>query len=283
MNGTSLDKRQVRVAFDRAAESYDQAASLQRVVADRLLERLDQIKVVPRTILDAGAGTGYCLPLLRKRYGCEVIALDIAPGMLRKAQHRGRWFSRAQCLCADIERLPLASATMDLVVSNLTLQWCDTGVAFRELGRILASGGLLLFSTFGPDTLKEVRTAWSGVDDQAHVHDFADMHDLGDDLIRVGLGDPVLDVDRITVRYRATRDIITDLKRLGAHNARKGRFSGLTGKHRFRLFEERLAALAEADGRIPVTFEVVYGHAWAQTPSPAGASSTPVRWLGRTP
>ncbi|MHB1585526.1 MAG: malonyl-ACP O-methyltransferase BioC [Acidiferrobacteraceae bacterium] len=281
MNGESLDKRQIRVAFDRAAERYDQVASLQRVVADRLLERLDQVSIVPRTILDAGSGTGYCLPLLRRRYGFDVIALDIAPRMLQKARRRGRWFSRAPCLCADIERLPLAPASTDLVVSNLTLQWCDAGVAFHEFGRVLAPGGLLLFSTFGPDTLKEVRTAWSEVDDQAHVHDFADMHDLGDDLVRVGFGDPVLDVDRITVRYRTSREIIADLKGLGAHNARKGRFSGLTGKHRFRRFEERLSVLAEADGCIPVTFEVVYGRAWARPDPPATVSSTPVRWFGR--
>ncbi|MHB1951767.1 MAG: malonyl-ACP O-methyltransferase BioC [Acidiferrobacteraceae bacterium] len=282
MSDQGLDRRRVRAAFNRAAGSYDHAAALQRVVADRLLERLVQLKIAPSVILDLGTGTGYCLPLLRRRYGSQPIALDIAPAMLKKAARRGRWFSRTGCICGDIEQLPLAAASIDLAVSNLTLQWCDAAVVFRELSRALAPGGVFVFSSFGPDTLKELRAAWSEVDNEVHVHDFVDMHDLGDRLLDAGFRDPVLDVDRMTVRYRDYRAIARDLRGLGAQNAHPRRFRGLTGKERFRRFEERLRAMAEADGHVPVTFEVVYGIAWAGSgPTPAPPSPVPIRWLRR--
>ncbi|MHB1527931.1 MAG: malonyl-ACP O-methyltransferase BioC [Acidiferrobacteraceae bacterium] len=283
MNSPFLDKRQIRTAFERAASGYDHAAPLQRMVGDRLLERLDVLAIAPQRVLDAGAGTGYCLPLLRRRYSTTVIALDLALAMLHQARRRDRWRSRSPCVCADAEQLPLAQASVGLVLSNLTLQWCDAEAAFREFARVLAPEGLLLFSSFGPDTLKEVRAAWAGVDDEAHVHDFVDMHDLGDGLVRSGFSEPVLDVDRITLRYSEASDILSDLKGLGAHNARTGRFSGLTGKDRFRRFEERLSAGRGEDGRIPVTFEVVYGQAWRpDTPPEAEAMQpVPVHWLRR--
>ncbi len=261
------DKRQMRRAFDRAAEGYDAAAVLQQEVGRRLLERLDLIRFTPARILDAGCGTGACLPGLRERYPkARLTALDIAPGMLRVARGReGRWqrFRRPTgYVCGDVERLPLRDASMDLIFSNLTFQWCaDLPAVFAELDRVLRPGGLLLFTTFGPDTLHELRASWAAVDDAPHVNAFPDMHHVGDWLLATPFADPVTDVERITLTYDDIFGLMRDLKAIGAHNVLAGRPRGLTGK-------ARLAALQRAyegyrqEGRLPVTYEVVYGHAW---------------------
>jgi len=281
MSLDTIDKRQVRAAFDRAAARYDEAAVLQRTVGDRLIERLDLVKIAPRRVLDAGTGTGYCLPGLRARYHAPLIALDIAPAMLKQARQRARWWRRSLPLCADIERLPLATGSFSLITSNLTLQWCQLDLALNELQRILEPGGLLMFTTFGPDTLKEVRLAWSEVDARPHVHQFVDMHDIGDALVRAGFSEPVLDVERFTVHYPSARAVLHDLKTIGAHNASVDRFHGLTGKQRFREFEAALTK-TKAEGVVAVTFEVVYGHAWAPREKRLVAGNDaphPIHWL----
>ncbi len=260
-----LDQRLVRRAFDRAARQYDRVASLQAEVADRLLERLDLIRIRPSRIADLGAGTGYCSRLLRKRYrGAYVIALDLAMGMLLQARRHGpRILGRPAYVCADMQRLPFVPGSLDLVVSNLTLQWCsDLARTFDTLRNALAPGGLLLFSTFGPDTLKELRESWSAVDDYVHVNDFPDMHVVGDAMAGAGLTDVVVDVDRLSASYLDVYALMRELKTLGAHNVNRGRPASLTGKGRL----ARLVAAYErhrCDGRLPATYEVVYGHAWA--------------------
>ncbi len=260
---TPLDKRSVREAFSHAAASYDAAAVLQREIADRLLARLDLIKLVPETIADIGAGTGYCTARLERRYrGATVVALDISPAMLAHARRQRSWFSRQRFVCGDAERLPLATGSMDMIVSNLALQWCDPDSAFREFVRVLRPGGLLMFTTFGPDTLRELRAAWRSVDSDAHVHDFIDMHDLGDALVRAGFAEPVMDVERFTLTYADVKSVLHDLKRIGAHNAAVSRPHALTGKARFQRFVAAYEAMRQ-QGRIPATYEAVYGHAWA--------------------
>lgn len=260
---TPLDKRRVRAAFGHAAAHYDAAAVLQREIADRLLARLDLVKLVPAAIADVGAGTGYCSAQLERRYrGARVIALDIAPAMLVHARRRRRWFSRQRFVCGDAERLPLATGSMDMIVSNLALQWCDPDAAFREFVRVLRPGGLLMFTSFGPDTLRELRSAWRSVDSDAHVHDFIDMHDLGDALMRAGFAEPVMDMERFTLTYPNVKAVLQDLKRIGAHNAAAARPHALTGKARFLRFVAAYEAMRQ-EGRIPATYEAVYGHAWA--------------------
>jgi malonyl-CoA O-methyltransferase len=258
-----IDKRRARRAFERAAPGYDAAAVLQREIADRLLERLDYVRLQPRRILDLGSGTGYAVDGLRRHYRrAQVIALDFAYPMLLRARRRGSWLHRPWCLCADAERLPLADSVLDLIVSNATLQWCSNPDAvFAECLRVLRPGGLFLFSTFGPDTLKELRTAWSCVDGYTHVSPFADMHDLGDALVRMRFADPVMDAEHITLTYARLDDLLDDLKGIGANNATAQRPRGLTGP-------QRLAAVAAAyetyrrEDRLPASFEVVYGTAW---------------------
>ncbi len=265
-----LDQRLLRQAFDRAAQRYDRFAKLQVEVADRLLERLDYIRLTPKRIADLGAGTGYCTQRLGKRYrGADLFALDLAMGMLRKARRRGpKILGRPAYVCADMQHLPFASGRLDLIVSNLTLQWCsDLGRTFLTLRNALAPGGLLLFSTFGPDTLQELRDSWSTVDDYVHVNAFPDMHIVGDAMTAAGLRDVVVDVDRLWVTYHDVYELMRELKMLGAHNVNRGRPNSLTGKGRL----AHLVAAYERyrrDGGLPATYEVVYGHAWAPAPGP---------------
>lgn len=269
----SIDKAAMRRAFDRAASTYDLVAVLQRQVADHMAQRLQYIKLEPATILDAGAGTGYGSRLLRARYPkTQLLALDIALGMLNAARGDVPWWrgflpgrTRDAYLCADLEQLPLRDASVDMVWSNLSLQWCnDLDAAFSGLRRVLAPAGLFTFTTFGPDTLKELRQAFAGVDEHTHVNRFVDMHDVGDALVRAGFAEPVLDVEYFTLTYDTLRELMRDLKALGAHNATQGRPHGLSGKAAWKRLEQNYETLRR-DGKLPVTYEVVYGHAWRGT------------------
>lgn len=269
---TAPDKRAVRRAFGRAAATYDDVAVLQREVRARLLEHLDPIRLSPSRVLDLGCGTGGGLQSLGERFGdAEQIGIDLAPAMLAHAGARlprwRRWLgARAPTLvCADAERLPLAAGSVDLVFSNLALQWCDAPRVFAESARVLRNEGLILFSTFGPDTLHELRAAFRAADAGEHVLPFVDMHDLGDALVHAGFGDPVMEMERITLEYATVRALVDDLRRLGAVNALPGRTRGLMGPKRWRQMEGAYEALRR-DGHLPSTWEVVYGHAWKVPP-----------------
>ncbi len=265
-----VDKRQMRRSFERAAAGYDRAAVLQNEVCQRVLGRLDYIKCQPATILDAGCGTGNAHAGLAQRYPqARLIALDIALAMLRRVRSRVPWWktlltrrSQPAAVCADFERLPVAGASVGMVWSNLALQWAnDPQQAFAEMQRVLAPGGLLMFSTFGPDTLKELRVAYQGTDHHTHVNRFVDMHDIGDMLGHSGFADPVMDMEVLTLTYADVRELMRDLKAIGAHNATQGRPAGLSGKSQFEAMARNYEAFRR-EGRLPATFEVVYGHAW---------------------
>ena len=259
----TLDGRRVRAAFDAAAADYDAVAVVQAEVRQRLLERLELFRIRPGRILDAGCGTGHGARALLQRYrGASLVALDVAPGMLAATRRRKPWLRRLDVVCGDAAQVPLADDSVDLVFSNLMLQWCnDPDQVFAEFRRVLRPGGLLLFATFGPDTLKELRAAWGAADGHAHVSRFIDMHDLGDALVRAGLREPVMDMEQITLTYAEVRDLMRDLKTMGARNATAGRGRGLTGRRRLARVEQHYERLRR-DGRLPATWEVVYGHAW---------------------
>jgi len=279
-----IDKHRARRAFERAAPGYDAAALLQREIADRLLERLDYVRLEPRRVLDLGAGTGYAVDALHRRYRqARVIALDFAHPMLLQARRRGSWLRRPLCLCADAERLPLVDGAVDLIVSNATFQWCnDLGATFTECLRVLSPGGLLMFTTFGPDTLRELRAAWSSVDGHSHVSPFTDMHDVGDALVRSRFADPVMDTERITITYERVRDLMQDLQGVGARNATERRPRGLTGPRRLAAVQAAYEIHRRADGSLPASYEVVYGHAWAPLQKPmVGGIAVPLAAIGR--
>ena len=273
MDEFTIDKKQVRRAFSRAARDYDAAAVLQREVCQRMLERLDYIKLNPTKILDAGSGTGWGARQLAQRYpAAQVVALDIALGMLNVAREQSSWWSKLfsgsqqRHVCADVEALPLVGNSMGMVWSNLALQWCnDLPATFRELHRVLKTDGLLMFSTFGPDTLKELRSAFYGVDGHSHVNRFADMHDLGDMLMHSGFSEPVMDMEIITLTYADVKSVMQDLRGIGAHNATAGRAQGMMGKEVWQHVLERYESYRR-DGKLPATFEIVYGHAWKPQP-----------------
>ena len=259
-----IDKPRARQSFERAADRYDSVAVLQREIADRLLERLDDVRLEPSRILDLGCGTGYAVTALHRRYRkAQVLALDFAHGMLRQTRRRGSWLRRPQCICADAEALPLADDAVDLIVSNAVFQWCnDLATTFSECLRVLRPGGLLMFTIFGPDTLGELRDAWSQADDHSHVSPFPDMHDVGDALVSAGFADVVMDAERMTLTYDRALDLMQDLKILGAHNATQARPRTLTGRERLAAVE-RAYEVHRRDGRLPASYEVIYGHAWA--------------------
>jgi len=258
------DKMQARRSFESAAAAYDQAAALQREVGQRLVQRLDLVKIQPERILDLGSGTGRSIPDLFARYKkAQLVALDIALPMLEHARKRGRWPRKPRCVCGDAESLPFADSSFDLVFSNLMLQWCvDLEAVFAELQRVLRPEGLLLFTSFGPDTLRELRGSWQRVDGYSHVNAFLDMHDVGDALVRTRFADPVMDVERLTVTYPDVWQLMRELKQIGAHNVTAGRRRGLTGKTRM----QRLVGAYEhyrSNGALPASYEIVNGHAWS--------------------
>ena len=261
--GQFISKQKVRRAFDRAADGYDDAAVLQKEVCGRLLEKLDYIRLIPGLILDAGVGTGDAIAPLMKRYKkSRIVALDLSERMLEKAAVHGSLLRRPEPVCADLERLPFQDGCFDLVFSSLTLQWCnDLPGTFAGLLRVLRPGGLLMFSTFGPDTLKELRACWRRVDDAVHVNQFTDMHDVGDLLMRGGFADPVMEAEVISVNYRSVDRLMADLRAIGANVTAQGGRAGLTAAAALSTLR---AAYEEyrADGLLPASYEVVYGHAW---------------------
>ena len=259
-----LDKTAVKNSFNRYASQYDHCAVLQAEVQSRLLERLDYIKLQPRTIIDLGCGPGKAITPLLKRYKkSNVIALDMAYSMLQEARKKYRLLDRKCLLNADMEHLPLADNSIDLIFSSLALQWSnDLGSTFKDFKRVGREGGLLMFTTFGVNTLHELRESWQIVDNTPRVHRFVDMHDVGDLMLSAGLSQPVLDMDTLTLEYDHFKDLLKDLKAIGATNAEKNRSRGLMTGRKLKQLQQAYESIAFKEGRYQATYEIVNGHAW---------------------
>lgn len=269
-----VDTRQVRRNFSRAAAGYHDSAFLAREIDRRMLERLDYVRIDPRHVLDLGCASGASLHALRERYrAAQLIGCDFALPMLRVAQRERSFLSRVlpflraqktALVAADAEALPFARGRFGLVWSNLLLHWLnEPRPAFREVFRTLEVRGLFMFSTFGPDTLRELREAFA--DGDAHTQRFTDMHDLGDMLIECGFSDPVMDMEVLTLTYASVDDLVRELRAAGDRCAMVGRRRGLAGRGVWQRVRDACAQRSQ-DGRLPVTFEVVYGHAWKGEP-----------------
>ncbi len=261
-----LDKQQTRLAFSKAATTYDDCAILQQQMGQTMLQRLEYIQHQPKVMIDIGSGTGLHTQALKKFYpNADVIALDFALPMLKKQQKRGFFSKKPLLLCADMEMLPIQSKSVDLIFSNAAVQWSNhLEDTFKEWFRILKPNGLIMFSTFGPSTLYELKQAWQAVEESmsTHVNPFMDLHEIGDLLLKIGFSQPVIDRQENILTYTHVKDLMRDLKGIGAHNTQTNRRKTLTGK-------KRLAQMIKAyetfrkEGVLPATYEVIYGHAWA--------------------
>ncbi|VAW53871.1 Malonyl-[acyl-carrier protein] O-methyltransferase [hydrothermal vent metagenome] len=266
------EKNKIQKHFDAKAVCYESSAVLQRTVCDELLQRLDLMSLQPSVILDVGCGTGWGTEYLLKKYKkAKIFSLDLSPEMLKQTKSKGGWIRKPHLICADAEDIPLDDASVDLVFSSLMLQWCDYKKVFAEFKRVLKPEGLLMFSTFGPDTLKELKQSWLQVDDFVHVNTFTDMHDLGDGLIQVGLAEPVMDMDLLTLTYKDVVSVMTDLKSIGANTLLKNQKNksgqGLMTPAKLKKVIAHYEGYRK-EGVIPASYEVVYGHAW-KTPQRA--------------
>ena len=259
-----LDKKIIRQHAEKAADTYELSAVLQQEIAKRLSERLDYIKLQPQRVLDVGSGTGFVTQHLLKRYPkAQVISMDFALAMLKKCKKRGGWVRKPKVVCGDVEQVPFKEDSVDLIVSNLMLQWTnDLAKTFAGFHYVLAPNGLLLFTTFGPDTLTELRQSWATVDDSSHTSSFTDMHEIGDALLQAGFINPVTDMEMITMTYASVRQLMRDIKNMGFSNAVSQRTKGLMGKNKFQAFEQAYEQFKTADGLYPASWEVIYGHAW---------------------
>ena len=271
-----LDAVAARRRFERAAASTASVDTLSREIERRMAERLDLIRITPQRILDAGCGIGAGSALLAKRYPrSAVVGLDSAWTVLRQAAASRSLLARMQrlisgngpdCVCADFSALPFAPGSFSMVWSNLALAWArDPMRVFGELNRVLAPGGLLMFSSYGPDTLKELRSACAAADVHPHVHPFIDMHDLGDMLVASGFATPVMDMEVLTLTFEDFDALARDLRLSGQANAALGRSRGLLGRRAYARMRTAYE-LARRDGRLPATVEVIYGHAWRGEP-----------------
>jgi len=274
-----IDARAARRFFDRSAGGAD---VLSREVERRMAERLELVRLDPARVLDAGSGGGEAAALLARRYPrAECFSLDAAHAQLARARAKARAarslmqrarglmkgsLSAAPAVCGDFHRLPFASRSFQLAWSNLALAWAgDPLPVFKELCRVLEVGGLLMFSTYGPDTLKELRAAFAAVDSAPHVHRFIDMHDLGDMLVAAGFAEPVMDMEVITLTYPDFDALLSDLRLSGQANAASDRRRGLMGRRAWQDMHRRYEMLRQ-EGRLPATVEVIYGHAWRPEP-----------------
>ncbi len=261
----------LRRRFDRAAADFDSADFVHAATRDGLLERLAPLVVDASKVLDLGSATGSAWAALRKRFrGAQIVAVDLSHAMLRQLRGKRGWFRPRPCVQANAAALPFPDDSFDVVFANQLLPWIDDpGAVFTEVARVLRPDGVFAFATLGPDSLAELAEAWRSVDDYAHVNRFPDMHDVGDALVRAGLRDPVLDVDRLEVSYADNDRLWRDLTAMGARNALRHRNPSLVGKQRFRQMLEALGS-REDDGMLRFDLELVYGHCWGGSTAPGG-------------
>jgi len=263
-----LDLNQVSASFGRAASDYEKYAQLQKQIADNLLERIQELNLKPQVILDVGSGTGYLARHLAKMYpAAHIYHLDLALPMLHHAKNRiinkFAFFtqSKQQFICSDAAFLPIADRRIDLLVSNLMLQWCnEVEQVVSEFARVLQADGALLFSTFGLDTLQELRNCWAQVDDNSHLNHFFDMHELGNALFHSGLVNPVMDTEWTKSYYAEAKILMQELKAIGAHNVTAARPRGLMGRQKFSQLIQHYEQYRTAAG-LPATYEIIYGYA----------------------
>lgn len=253
---------EISKAFNRYANEYELAAKVQQEIGMRLLDRLQYLKMKPERILDLGCGPGFFSRELARMYPkAQIVGLDLAQLMLAEARKKHSWRRKWPLVAADMMSMPFATGTFDLVFANQVIHWGSLlEQVLRELNRVMKINGCVMFSTLGPDTFKELKKAWAGVNHYAHVNEFPDMHDVGDALMAEHFLDPVIDMEWLTVHYETLPKLLKSIKSQGVKNIHSKRNEGLTGKNEWKKFEQNY--LQTPHGKYPLTYEVVYGHAW---------------------
>ena len=255
---------EISKAFNQQAAHYEKAAKVQHEIGIRLFERLQYLKIKPQYILDLGCGPGnFSRELVLMYPKARIIGLDLATGMLCEARKKQSWRCKWSLVAADMNHLPFPTGLFDLVFANQAIHWgTPLEKVLRELNRVMNINSCFMFTTLGPDTFKELKQSWTGADAHAHVNTFPDMHDVGDILLGEYFLDPVMDMECLSAHYSSVANVVRALKDQGVRNINPARNQGLTGKNSWRLFEEQYNQLKTEDGKYPLTYEVVYGHAW---------------------
>ena len=251
-------------AFNKQASTYEKAARLQAETGQRLFERLQYFNIQPRRILDLGCGTGYFSQQLKQRFPkAQIVSCDLSAKMLEQVRTKHRWLNKWPLVQADMQQLPFASQSFDLIFSNQVIHWAESMPSlFSELYRVLNHQGCILFSTLGPDTFSELRNSFSAIDDYAHVNDFLDMHDIGDGMLQANFLDPVVDMEKLSVHFKSLTDLVRSLKDQGVKNIHSKRRRGLMTPRQWQSLTHAFESMKTEDGRYPLSYEVVYGHAW---------------------
>lgn len=252
-------KKDIQAAYHRSAQTYADSAVIYQEIGGRLISRLDYMQCDPKVILDAGCGLGNFSQELTLRYPkAQVIGLDFAKAMIQNSSVKNM-----QWILGDMEKLPLQPESVDMIFANQSIQdVADTVSLFRAFHRVLKPGGVLLFSCLGPDTLKELKAAWACVDTYGHVNEPKDLHTLGDELLSNQFLQPVMDMETITVNYRHPKTLLKDLKAQGSYNGHPLRRRGLMGQDAMEYLINGIEKQRQENGKIPLTYEVIYGHAW---------------------
>lgn len=257
----------LRKLFDAKAFQYKKYAIMQQEIGERLVKRLDYLKLQPQTILDLGCGVGTHLQMLKQRFkDTKVIGVDSSWGMLKLAKKSKHWWQKQEVVLADVNYLPFSDNSVDLIISNQLLQWLqDPNLFFSECFRVLKPEGCLMFTTLGPDTFKEFRKAFALIDSASHTADFIDLHDLGDNLLKQGFLDPVMDREDLIINYSSQQDLLQSLKAQGVINLHPNRNKGLMSKEKW---QKMWSLYPLDDQKWPVSYEIIYGQAWRGTYSP---------------
>lgn len=257
-------KTEICKAFNAQAAKYERAAIAQHEIGERLFERLHYLKIQPRYVLDLGCGPGVFSGRLKKHYPkAQIIGLDLAFDMLKEAKNKQSWRSKWALTNGDMSAMPFPTGLFDLVFANQVIHWSSSlSQLMCEINRVMNAEGCLMFSTLGPDTFQELRNAWAKIDGYAHVNHYMDMHDVGDCLLAEHFLDPVVDMEILTINYPNLSKLLHALKDQGVRNINALRNAGLTGKQAWRNFEQAMVASCTEQGKFPLTYEVVYGHAW---------------------
>jgi malonyl-CoA O-methyltransferase len=255
-------------SFSAHAGEYEKAAVVQTEIGTRLFERLDYLKMTPEYVLDLGCGTGVFTKLLKKRYPkAQIFAIDLSKDMLIQSKKKHSLLKKWPLIAADMQALPFKSGQFDLIFANQVIHWANTlPDVIRELNRVMRANGCLMFTTLGPDTFKELKNAWSNADTYPHTNTFWDMHDIGDSLMTEHFLEPVVDMEMLTVHYSSLRTLLTSLKAQGVKNINTAKRKGLMGRNTWSAFLQAYEAYATSENKYPLSYEVIYGHAWKGLP-----------------